>query len=239
MTNITAALQELYLPSKLLVIYKQAFEENKSIYVESFDLNSKGMPVNAHPLNSAEAVGLAEALYADTSLGSHFLQPETLLPVNLLHIRPGAAGWAVWYTKATKVQLFFSQQLGIPAGKASIPPLLWKATKEELCIYALTSDRRPGLDTPLCHAPFFNLYKNGKVCMGTVDIEIDNDCRLENFMELWQEYFFNSYFSHLLDDYCPVSVNIVTLWKELIGTNKPFPLEVLTVTSLTLKNLLQ
>ena len=62
---------------------------------------------------------------------------------------------------------------------------------------------------------------------------------LEDFIQGWQEYFFNSYFSHLLDGYCPVSVNIVQLWQEQVNSKKKFPVEVLVNNNKTIKDILQ
>ncbi|RWY53870.1 hypothetical protein [Mucilaginibacter gilvus] len=45
----------------------------------------------------------------------------------------------------------------------------------------------------------FNPYhQDGKVCFGTVTIQIPRECRLEEFMRQWEIYFFNSFFSHTL-----------------------------------------
>ena len=73
--------------------------------------------------------------------------------------------------------------------------------------------------------------------MGTVSIEIKNSASVEEFIQAWEDYFFNSYFSHSLSANL-TKKNIVNLWKSLINTNKPFPIEVLKTNNKTLKNLL-
>ena len=75
--------------------------------------------------------------------------------------------------------------------------------------------------------------------MGTVSIDIKNSTSLEEFMNAWEHYFFNSYFSHLLDRYNPINGNCVNLWKDLMNTDKPFPKDVLKKNNKTLKNLLK
>jgi hypothetical protein len=75
--------------------------------------------------------------------------------------------------------------------------------------------------------------------MGNVPVKIPNDCCLETFMDLWQEYFFNSYFSHLFGEHVPVKGNIVQLWQNLINHNAPFPFEKLTTSNITINKLLQ
>lgn len=120
----------------------------------------------------------------------------------------------------------------------TIPRLIFKATKNQLSVYALKETRRPTAKTKLYYAPFFNVYESGSVCMGTVGIKVAKAESLEEFIQLWETLFFNSYFSHLLDDYNPVKENIVSLWKDLIDTDKPFPNEQLKKNGKTLKNIL-
>jgi len=90
----------------------------------------------------------------------------------------------------------------------------------------------------LYFAPFFNIYEDGRVCMGSVNINIKNSASVEEFTRAWEDYFFNSYFSHLLGQNSPITGNCVHLWKDLIQTGKPFPKEVLKKKNKTLKNLL-
>ena len=134
--------------------------------------------------------------------------------------------------------MFFTESLEIPNGIAEIPALLWYADRNKLIVFALSSDRRPTQKTKLYYAPFFNVYENGNVCMGTVSVNIKSSASVEEFTAAWENYFFNSYFSHLMQNHNPVKGNCVSLWKELIRTEKPFPEEVLKKANRTLKNLL-
>lgn len=79
----------------------------------------------------------------------------------------------------------------------------------------------------------------GHVCMGTVDVNIQNSASAEEFIQAWESYFFNSYFSHLINEHNPINGNCVSLWKGLIESGEPFPSEVLKKTGKTLKHLLQ
>ena len=135
--------------------------------------------------------------------------------------------------------MYFVKKLEIPNGKAKIPAMLWFANKERLSVFALTSDKRPTEKTPLYYAPFFNVYEDGSVCMGTVNIHIKNSASVEEFTKSWEDYFFNSYFSHLLDNYNPINENCVNLWKKLIKTGETFPVGVLKKNNKTLKNVLR
>jgi PRTRC genetic system protein B len=237
MENITALFQQVYLPKQAIVIFEHATDESE-YYVESYDMDNKGCPINAHPLSVEEAKGLAKALDAGKERYKAFLKPKGLMPEKVLYLNPSESGFVIWHTPPQQKQLFFSVSLGIPNGIANIPHLLWVAGKEELYLFALKGREKPTLDIPLFHAPFFNLYEDGKVCMGTVDVDIDTETSLEDFMASWEQYFFNSYFSHLISGHNPINGNIIQLWQGLMNTKTAFPAKALVKTSLTLKTLL-
>jgi PRTRC genetic system protein B len=237
MKDITTTLGTLYHAVKAFVIYQQDASD-KNIYVEAYDMDKNGYPINAHPLSVHESSRLANALDTSDELKRNFLKPSGLLPKNVLYINPDQNGYALWHTPAQKVDLFFVEGLGIPNDRASLPPLLWKASKNTLWIYAMDSNTEIGEQTALSSAPFFNLYQDGRVCMGTVAVNIKSDCLLEEFIALWEQYFFNSYFSHLIGDKSPVKGNIIQLWQSLVNSRKQFPIKSLIKNGLTLKKLL-
>ena len=127
-----------------------------------------------------------------------------------------------------KRQLYFTENLEIPNGIAEVPAMLWLAGKRNLKVFALANNRRPTEKTSLFYAPFFNVYENGTVCMGTVDVDIKNSSSLEEFTKKWEDYFFNSYFSHLMNEHNPIKGNCVNLWKSLVDKDEIFPKNVLT-----------
>lgn len=237
MKNISETFNNIYLPQKALVVYKSHADEN-GVYVESYDMDENGKPINAHPLSIKETVALAEVLNTCTEVNNDFLISKGLLPEKILHVN-SKLGFAIWYTHEQKVNLLFKQDLGIPCGEAFVPSMIWKATKNSLDVYAIKENQRPTEATKLYFAPFFNIHENGNVCMGTVDIEIDKHSHLEDFVKAWEDYFWSSYFSHLIGNYSPVKGNIVQLWKGLIGTDKAFPNDVLIKNSKQLKELLK
>jgi PRTRC genetic system protein B len=237
MNTITENFGTLYHPVKAFVVY-QSGDKECSPYVQAYDMDAKGYPINAHPLTVRESTALAKALDTSPEHRKNYLKPEGLLPENVLQINPDNEGFAIWYTPALKTGLLFSDSLQIPNGKAALPPLLWKATKTNLYIYALSTAAGITEDSTLYQAPFFNIYEDGRVCMGTVKINIDIQCSLQQFMQSWQQYFFNSYFSHLLGNQSPVKGNIVQLWQGLVNTRRKFPIRQLKPHYLTMNELL-
>ncbi|TDE53293.1 PRTRC system protein B [Flavobacterium sp. GT3P67] len=235
--DITASFGTLYHPKSALVFYED--RENTDVYVEHFDMDKNGNPINAHPLTEREANALSKSLQTEKEKDKAFLKSNGILPTNILHVNPNTdKGAVLWYTKGQRKQLYFVNDLNIPSGMAYVPPMIWYANKNSLSVFALTSDRRSTEKTPLYFAPFLNIYEDGRVCMGSVNINIKNSASVEEFTGAWEDYFFNSYFSHLLGQNSPIIGNCVHLWKDLIGTGKPFPKEVLKKKNKTLKNLL-
>lgn len=236
LNEITKSFGRLFHPVKALLIYNSA--GGKDSYVEAYDMDRSGCAINAHRLSLRESISLAKALDTSEELKQTFLKPEGLLPKKVLYINPDRNGYAVWSTPPHKVKLLFLESLGIPSGEAAVPALVWKANRSGLWLYASTADKEIQENTPLYHAPFFNIGNEGKVCMGTVNINLPADCGLEKFIKLWEDYFFNSYFSHLLGDN-PVKGNIVQLWQKLVKSGKPFPAEVLIKYPFTLKKIIR
>ena len=239
MNDLTNNFGKLYHPVKALIIYEKHEGIVKSTpYVESYDMDERGCPINGHPLSIKEASGFAKALTVNEKKQRNFLNPKGILSPNVVFLKTGNDGFALWRTPAKRVKMLFTESLGIPSGEASVPALLWKAGKNFLSIFAV-ADGPLNEQTVLFHAPFFNVYSDGRVCMGNVPVKIQNDCCLETFMELWQEYFFNSYFSHLFGEHVPVKGNIVQLWLNLMDNDNPFPIGTLVPNNITINKLLQ
>ncbi len=237
MNNLTKIFTEPYLPVKALVIYAEK-KGTDDHYVESFDFDGNNRMINAHPLSLQEARNLGQIFIHEEAQNSNCFQSTGLIPENVLYTQTGCNGYVIWYTSSQRRNLYFTKDLGIPDGLYPIPPLLWMATREKLTLYAVRNVARPTISTPLFHAPFFNIHADSGVCMGTVDIEINPYADLEEFIGTWQQYFFNSKFSHLLSDRSPVKSNIVQLYHNLVASRKKYPLQELLPTGKKLKNLL-
>ena len=236
MKDITENFGTLYHP-KLALVFYQTKGMNSDTYVESFDMDKNGNPINAHPLTVREANQLVKTLKTAKEEKEPCLKSDGIMSNTILHIDP-IQNKVIWFTKAMQRELYFTESLGISKGMANIPAMLWIANKNSLSVFALGSNHRPNENTKLFNAPFFNVYENGNVCMGTVDVQIKKIASLEEFTIAWENYFFNSYFSHLMQDYNPINGNCVTLWESLINTNKSFPKEVLKKNAKTLKDVL-
>lgn len=220
MKNITDLFSQCYTPFKALLFYQN---EKDDLYVESFDMDALGRPINAHPLSQRESKALSESMQSKQENTSGFLSTVGLLSDRVLYLGRSGDGCAIWYTPEMKKHLIFKSDLGISDGEAYLPPLLWKASKNGLSLWALENNDRPSLETRLYQAPFFNLYPDGRVCMGNVNVKFSLNIDLDQFMSQWQKLYFGSAFSHLLQGVSPVKCNIVQLWQQQISTENPFP----------------
>jgi PRTRC genetic system protein B len=247
MTNITEQFNQQYTPFKALLLYgydkpqENNYGQNDketNIYVESYDIGKNGKPINAHPLTLKEMTALSQILQTAQGKQDSYLKSRGLLPANILYVNQQANGFAVWHTPPQEIDLFFVSSLNIPSGKYFVPGMVWKANAEHLQVYALKGKTKPQLTTKLYRAPFLNLYANGQVCMGTVNIEINQSTCLEDFISKWQQYFFNSYFSHSISGNSNTKTNTTDLWRSLAGNDQPFPQEELLPVGYPLKQLL-
>lgn len=228
----------LYHPAAAIVVFKS--EDNDSdLYLEYYDMDESGCPINPRPLSVKEAQGLSKALDTRKAAAKAFLKPKGLLPPCVLHINPAKNGSVVWYTKQQTRKLYFTESLGLVSQELPLPALVWAADKSKLHVFALRCKGKPHLTTPLCNAPFFNLYHNGNVCMGSVDVRISQSAALEEFISAWEGYFFGSYFSHLIGGHNPVKGNLISLYRRVATTGSAFPVEELVPNNKQLKHLIR
>ncbi|TEB41264.1 PRTRC system protein B, partial [Flavobacterium circumlabens] len=84
-TDITESFGTLYHPKTALVFYETRGTDS-DVYVEYFDMDNNGTPINAHPLTEREAKVLARALVTEKDRDKAFLKSNGILPTNILHI---------------------------------------------------------------------------------------------------------------------------------------------------------
>lgn len=91
LTDITANFGTLYFPKSALVFYQNKGTD-KETYVEHFDMDKDGNPINAHPLTVREANILSKCLQTDEDKNTAFLKPkEFCLQISCISIRATTA----------------------------------------------------------------------------------------------------------------------------------------------------
>jgi PRTRC genetic system protein B len=160
--------------------------------------------------------------------------PIEFLPDNVL-VRTQES--TVWWVPATVRPMFYahkgSPELAELSGKNyPQPPLVFRATARSLDIMALAKNERPTLKSQLFLAPYWNLYGNGNVCLGST--ALPKDVSIAS-LPLWEKAFYQSKFTHanVQTKLTKHEGGFVGLWKSLAGKKK-FPTETLVPMKKTL-----
>lgn len=115
-----------------------------------------------------------------------------LIPANLL--LADVAGVA-WYSPPAKRSIHL--RLGERSHRLDIvaPPLVFRAAERRLFVAALGRDGRPDNEAvPLFHAPFWNVFDSGLVCMGDARLPRHSTA---DAIHQWETAFWLSAFSHV------------------------------------------
>lgn len=121
--------------------------------------------------------------------------PLTFIPPQVIGVTKDACAW---YVPAQSRPLFFDPTRDVSLKDLSgqffpQPPLLMISGKNELKVYALKDDVRPGPDTPLMNAPYYNIFDSDSVCLGTSYRPFDGSLA---YLHEWEASFYGSHFTH-------------------------------------------
>lgn len=231
MRNLISELREIYRPVCAIVLHRA--DHSKEIHPEYYDINRAGKLIMPRSLTMEEAGEVGQWLQSAGRDSDSYL-PRGIIPANVLHLGYHSA---IWYTPATVRHLLFTKQLKIACGSYPVPALLWFASGSQLRIFALASDKRPDIHTPLFHAPFLNLSSNGSVCMGNASVPLNDSNGLEQTMQLWEKHFFGSYFSHS-NRFRNTPDPVAALWRNWPAGLEAFPTKALESSEVTFKSII-
>lgn len=171
------------------------------------------------------------------SLADEYLYDTDLLPETLLGHSPKHM---LWWRPAGRARVFFrNAELGKRSAVVSHPALVFMVAGSEWSVYALKDSVRPTMDTDLCHAPYFNVYDSGKICIGSAAIP---DKLTPSTISTWESAFLESEFTHVNGHIKKVSHprGEYAFWKEMLdGKYETFPTEYLVGTGQKLSHLLK
>lgn len=146
-----------------------------------------------HPVIGAGKPMTRETLLAIAkSLAAASRRSQGVLPPNVLSM---GVDHMVWYVPAQSRTVFFNcgEGVGQRAGKTPHPALVFAVCRNEWMVYAIKTRSRPTADTTLYHAPYMNVWKEGRICVGSTPTPQDT---VADTMSQWVDAFFNSNFSH-------------------------------------------
>jgi PRTRC genetic system protein B len=151
--------------------------------------------------------------------------PVEFLPNQVVARTPDLVAW---WTPAAVRSMFFragSELEGVSGKPFPHPALLFVVCSNVLYVRALSASRRPGPDSRLAAAPYWNIDSDGAVCAGTMRAP---KSLTVTSIAAWQQAFFQSEFTH------PGGGGRLTkrrggtaaLWKNLAGKAR-FPISTL------------
>ncbi len=161
------------------------------------------------------------------------------IPLEILpeHVLVRTEDVVMWWTPAAERRMFFNNHSGdadldkLNGKLYPHPPLLFKAEQNHLWVRALPKNERPGPQTRVCIAPYWNCYDNGVVCTGTMKIPREKSVAA---IDVWEESFFRSEFTHAagVRRHTRHPGGFLAMWQSLQG-KKRFPARYLVDTNQT------
>lgn len=168
--------------------------------------------------------------------------PPGYIPPELLYEDPERM---VWWVAAEKRRITFrNDALGAPVRSEIVPhPALVFAAggSQRWAVWALARNRRPDPATRLYRSPYFNVWADGVICTGNVELP---PFARRDAIAAWNRAFFDSAFTH--PNLGPKEGNLVNykgggfaFWRAVLdGEFDRFPTKVLVPTKLRLHSLL-
>ena len=180
-----------------------------------------GVPYLAagEPLTTAFVRTLAQGLGAQ-------VKPE-IFPENILARTPDLL---VWWSRPQQRVMFFGGSDGEARKISGLvfphPALVFKVLGKDLFVRAMATTSRPGPETPLKTAPYWNTDSRGLVCVGSMRVPESSDIAS---MHAWEDGYFQSEFTHAAGAVRLASHpgGFIGLWRSLVG-KKGFPVQYLT-----------
>jgi PRTRC genetic system protein B len=225
--------------SDAILIYKKvngsrySNSQDQAVYASLHSVNDVGTPAKPNvqimagtPLTQNALIELMGSI-SDTYTDNMELLPENVLSFSPRHL--------IWWMPAGNKSIFFrNKEIGTRSANTPTPSLLFIISGGQWYIFALKDNTRPNKDTILYHAPYFNVYDGGLICVGTA--AIPKTLSTTKIPE-WENAFFNSEFTHTNGNLRKVNYpdGEYSFWKKMLdGDYKTFPTEFLVESSLTL-----
>ncbi len=208
-------------PVRSIVVYTD--KRQSSFYLESRDITNQGGKFHlsaAVPLSDSAMKNIAQAYMKNNAFN---MTHASIIPGHMLHGSNKLGRTVViWYRPAMRKTLNFSASIGIKGDKpVMVPATLNVIINTKLYIYALATDERPEANTKLYNAPYFNIYEDGNVCLGTANTGRVKKKTFEEEAERFERAFYMAEQNGGVAQQCKSSLN--TIWTSLIKSQKPFP----------------
>ena len=179
---------DTYQPKAALIVFEKE-GHGADCFIELREIRRDGSMAAARPVSSR----FVQDLLAGFSREYRSI-PHGPIPGNLLYCdtRRGHEAY-IWYNPPCRRNRFFAESLHMEDGTYHVPGTLYAVRDGVLSVYCFAG-RKPALDAPLLGVPYFNVYADGKVCMGSARPQIPDTDRLsyEDVLLAWEGAFWNS-----------------------------------------------
>lgn len=226
-----------YQPTTVLTVYKSKFDK---FYIEAAPvIEDKGAFTTgaARPLDEETIISLLGAMRT-TERSLITTSASEFLPQNLLFTHQSASKQIIaWYTfPQQKIMRFTdSHEHKLKTGPRDIPGLVYIYVNDDLYVFAYKGKKRPLPTTVMFRAPFYNVYEEGRVCMGTVRKQGIRKSYYGDLMTAWETKLWNSFFTD--EEYNKrATIDLKVLWKKF---RQPFSEKVLVRQGKSLKSILE
>lgn len=211
---------EKFKPVQGIMVFRR---HNSEYYLQTHniaDVGGKYTWEEGKPFHKEQLAELALCL-SRTTLST--LKLKGLMPENVLYFQPSISGDKyLWYLPAGQHYLNFHPDLKLSPGLANLPGLIFAVNNKTIYVFAVKGNDKPAADTSLWKGPFFNVYADSSVCMGTTR-ESKKRKYLEEELVRWERRFFGSRFTHVSDEDVLEKGHNISLVYQSILAGEPFP----------------
>ncbi|WP_295390963.1 PRTRC system protein B [uncultured Thiodictyon sp.] len=173
-------------PTGAIVFHEQRREGGGGITYHPLDDDAQGTRIlPGRPLTVADARALLESLLGERTSELRWTPP------NVLASGDEALVWSVPGT--VRPMLFRGKKDGPIRLDVPWPTLVFAATDGAIRLAAIKSRGRPTARTPLFHAPLWNVYADGRVCLGSATVPPLDGI---DAMPAYESAIFDTLFSH-------------------------------------------
>ncbi len=123
----------------------------------------------------------------------------------------------VWWRPGRPTPQFFDcDELGVIQGVCHMPSLVFVQKGRSLSVCAVAGTQRPSNETPVFHAPMFNTYAGGSVCLGGIHLD---SIQKWTDMDSNEDKFLRGINTHPNDNHVKTRylTGIFALWRDLIN----------------------
>lgn len=208
-------------PESVVIIYSS--NNGRDYYLEQRSVQSvggKNVLMAPVPMPEETIKNIARKYVASSSSKIHH---ATLIPEFILHgFSDIGKTVVIWYRPAMVRKLNFDSALRIKGEKmVKVPATLYAIINRELFVFALDNDSRPDAKTKLYNAPFFNIYVDGNVCLGSARLG-NKQSTFEAEAERFERAFYMAE-QNGGDRTTTCKTPLKKLWATLIGSKAMFP----------------